>query len=29
MRAGKNVLVLRLHGKTIAKIDTRTFRVTR
>jgi hypothetical protein len=29
MRVGKNVLVLRLRGKTIAKIDTRTFRVTR
>jgi hypothetical protein len=29
MRVGKNVLVLRLRGKAIAKIDTRTFRVTR
>jgi hypothetical protein len=29
MRVGKNVLMLRLRGKTIAKIDTRTFRVTR
>jgi hypothetical protein len=29
MRVGKNVLVLRFHGKTIAKINTRTFRVTR
>jgi len=29
MRIGKNVLVLRLRGKTVAKIDTRTFRVTR
>jgi hypothetical protein len=29
MRVGKNALVLRLRGKTVAKIDTRTFRVTR
>jgi hypothetical protein len=29
MRVGKNVLVLRLRGKTIARIDTRTFHVTR
>lgn len=29
MRVGKDVLVLRLRGKTIAKIDTQTFRVTR
>jgi len=29
MRVEKNVLVLRLRGKPIAKIDTRTFRVTR
>jgi len=29
MRVGKNVLLLRLRGKTIAKIDTRTFHVTR
>ena len=29
MRVGKNVLLLRLRGKTIAKIDTRTFRVSR
>jgi hypothetical protein len=29
MRVGKNALVLRLRGKTIAKIDTRTFHVTR
>jgi hypothetical protein len=29
MRVGQNVLVLRFRGKTIAKIDTRTFRVTR
>jgi hypothetical protein len=29
MRLGKNVLMLRLRGKTIAKIDTRTFHVTR
>jgi hypothetical protein len=29
MRIGKNALVLRLRGKTIARIDTRTFRVTR
>ena len=29
MRVGKNVLLLRLRGKTIAKIDTRTLRVTR
>jgi hypothetical protein len=29
MRVGKNVLMLRLRGKTIAKIDTRTLRVTR
>jgi len=27
MRVGKNVLVLRLRGKTIAKVDTRTFEV--
>jgi hypothetical protein len=29
MRVGENVLVLRLRGKTIAKIDTQTFSVTR
>jgi hypothetical protein len=29
MRVGKNTLALRLRGKTIAKIDTRSFRVTR
>ncbi|MFL5920956.1 MAG: hypothetical protein ACJ75Q_14245 [Gaiellaceae bacterium] len=29
MRVGKNVLMLRLRGKTIAKIDTQSFRVTR
>ena len=29
MRVGKNALVLRLRGKTIARIDTHTFRVTR
>lgn len=29
MRIGKNALVLRLRGKTIAKIDTRTLHVTR
>jgi hypothetical protein len=29
MRVGENELVLRLRGKTIAKIDTRTFHVTR
>jgi hypothetical protein len=29
MRVGKNALVLRLRAKTIAKIDTRTFHVTR
>ena len=29
MRVGKSALALRLRGKTIAKIDTRTFRVTR
>jgi hypothetical protein len=29
MRVGKNALVLRLRGRTIATIDTRTFRVTR
>jgi len=29
MRVGKSALVLRLRGKTIAKIDTRTFEVRR
>ena len=29
MRVGKNALVLRLRGKTLARIDTRTFKVTR
>jgi hypothetical protein len=29
MHVGEHVLVLRLRGKTVAKIDTRTFRVTR
>ena len=29
MRVGKSALVLRLRGKTIAKIDTRTFHVAR
>jgi len=29
MRAGKNALVLRLRGKTVATVDTRTFEVRR
>jgi DNA-binding beta-propeller fold protein YncE len=29
MRVGKNTLVLRLGGKTVATVDTRTFKVTR